>query len=224
MICNCSRGLIVLFFGPTLRDRNAARELDFSMKNALEPHALLLQYDDHTPQVAHDAFIAPTAQLIGDIQIGSQASVWYGCILRGDVNAIRVGDRSNLQDGVIVHGSPDIPPTSIGSDVLVGHGALIHGCELRDGSFIGMRAVILNNAVVETGALVAAGALVSEKTVVPRGEIWGGMPARKIGMLGATMADKMRESVQHYVKLGQKHAAAVRAHNNSITRFEPRES
>ena len=188
------------------------------MINALRSAPLIIKYGDYTPRLAEDAFIAPTAQLIGDVQIGSQASVWYGCILRGDVNAIRVGDRSNLQDGVIVHGSPGIPPTTIGADVLVGHGALIHGCELCDASFIGMRAVILNNAVVKTGALVAAGALVSEKTVVPSGEIWGGMPAKKIGMLSKTMAALMRESVQHYVRLGQTHAEAIRAHNNSTTR------
>jgi gamma-carbonic anhydrase len=193
------------------------------MIDALEPRPLLLKYDDLLPKIALDAFVAPTAQLIGNIQIGSLASIWYGCILRGDVNAIHVGERSNLQDGVIVHGSPGIPPTTIGSDVLVGHGALIHGCELRDGSFIGMRAVVLNNAVVETGALVAAGALVSEKTVVPSGEIWGGMPARKIGMLSKTMAEQMRESVQHYVRLGQTHAEAIRAHNSSTARAETRE-
>lgn len=193
------------------------------MVNALESHPLVLKYDDLLPQIAMDAFVAPTAQLIGNIQIGSLASIWYGCILRGDVNAIRIGERSNLQDGVIVHGSPGIPPTTIGSDVLVGHGALIHGCELRDGSFIGMRAVILNNAVVETGGLVAAGALVSEKTIVPSGEIWGGMPARKIGTLSKTMAEKMLESVQHYVKLGQAHAEAIRAHSNSTARRETRQ-
>jgi carbonic anhydrase/acetyltransferase-like protein (isoleucine patch superfamily) len=193
------------------------------MINGPEPGPLILNYGGCAPQIAEDVFVAPTAQLIGDIQIGSQASVWYGCILRGDVNAIRIGPRSNLQDGVIVHGSPGIPPTTIGSDVLIGHGALIHGCELRDGSFIGMRAVILNNAVVETGALIAAGALVSEKTVVPSGEIWGGMPARKIGTLSKTMAEKMLESVQHYVKLGQAHAEAVRTHNNSMARRNTRQ-
>jgi gamma-carbonic anhydrase len=187
-----------------------------AMTDAFDARALLLQYDGHVPQVAHDAFIAPSAQLIGNIQIGFEASIWYGCILRGDVNRICVGDRSNLQDGVIVHGSPDISPTSIGSDVLVGHGALIHGCDLQNGSFIGMRAVILNTAIVETGALVAAGALVAEGSVVPRGEIWGGMPARKIGTLTTTMADKMRESVQHYVELGRKHAAAINAHKRSV--------
>jgi carbonic anhydrase/acetyltransferase-like protein (isoleucine patch superfamily) len=183
--------------------------------------ALFLKYDDHVPKVANDAFIAPTAQLIGNVHIGSKASIWYGCILRGDVNEIRIGDRSNLQDGTIVHVSPDTSPTLIGSDVLVGHGALIHGCELHDGSFIGMRAIILNNAVVETGALVAAGALVGEGTVVPSGEIWGGMPARKIGTLRATIAEKMRASVQHYVKLGQRHAEALGAHTDSDGSKDP---
>jgi carbonic anhydrase/acetyltransferase-like protein (isoleucine patch superfamily) len=216
MICNCRSPLIVLLFCPTYGGQTAERNRNHAMTDAPDARALLLQYDGHVPRVAHDAFIAPSAQLIGNIQIGSEASIWYGCILRGDVNQIRVGDRSNLQDGVIVHGSPGTSPASIGSDVLVGHGALIHGCDLRDGCFIGMRAVILNNAVVETGALVAAGALVAEDTVVPRGEIWGGMPARKIGMLKPTMAEKMRESVQHYVELGRKHAAAIDAHRSSM--------
>jgi gamma-carbonic anhydrase len=176
---------------------------------------LILPYGNNTPRVAADAFIAPSAQLIGDVQIGAQSSIWYGCILRGDVNRITIGDRTNLQDGTIVHVSPEVAPTVIGSDVLVGHGALLHGCELRDGSFVGMRATILNHAIVETGALVAAGALVTEGTLVPSGEMWGGMPARKLAALQPAAADAMRVAVQHYVLLGQQHALAVRQMNAS---------
>jgi len=171
-------------------------------------HSNLVPFEGRAPVVASDAFIAPNAILVGDIEIGAQASVWYGCILRGDVNKIAVGARSNLQDGTIVHGSPGIGATVIGANVLVGHGALIHGCELRDYSFVGMRAVILNKSVVETGALVAAGALVTEGTRIPAGEIWGGNPARKIGLLSDKAARAMRAAVESYVDLAARHAIA----------------
>jgi gamma-carbonic anhydrase len=170
---------------------------------------LVFGFEGGTPKISGDAFVAPTAQIIGDVEIGPQASVWYGCVLRGDVNRILIGARSNLQDGTIVHGSPGIGPTDIGVSVLVGHGALIHGCRLCDGSFVGMRAVVLNNAVVETGALIAAGALITEGTRVPSGEIWGGSPAKKIGELRPAAADTMRASVDAYVDLGRRHKAAL---------------
>lgn len=168
----------------------------------------LFGFEGRRPAVAPDAFIAPNALLIGDIVIGSRASIWYGCTLRGDVNRIIIGDRSNLQDGTIVHGSPDIGPTLIGRDVLVGHGALIHGCELRDGSYVGMRAVVMNKAIVETGSLVAAGALVTEGTHIPSGEIWGGSPAQKIGTFTPKVEAAMKAAVEGYLDLSRRHAAA----------------
>jgi carbonic anhydrase/acetyltransferase-like protein (isoleucine patch superfamily) len=170
---------------------------------------LVFGFEGTMPEISESAFIAPTAQIVGAVRIGPEASVWYGCVLRGDVNRILVGARSNIQDGTIVHCSPGIGPTEIGSDVLVGHAALIHGCKLCDGSFVGMRAVILNNAVVETGALVAAGALVTEGARVLAGEIWGGAPAKKIGELRPAAAEGMRASVQSYVDLGRRHKASL---------------
>jgi gamma-carbonic anhydrase len=170
----------------------------------------MVRYGGKMPAVAPDAFVAPMATLIGDVRIDSEASVWYGCILRGDVNSIRVGPRSNLQDGTIVHVSPGTSPALVGADVLVGHGALLHGCELMDGSFVGIRAVILNGVVVETGALVAAGALVAERTRVPSGEVWGGAPARKIALLRPEMAQEMKAAVRHYVELARDHAQSER--------------
>jgi gamma-carbonic anhydrase len=166
----------------------------------------LFSYEEWTPTVAADAFVAPSAQLIGNVQIGAQSSIWYGCVLRGDVDQIVVGDRSNLQDGTIVHVSPR-EPTRIGSDVLVGHGAILHGCELQNGSFVGIRATILNRALVESGAFVAAGALVLPGTLVPSGEMWGGAPAKRIGPLTPALAKAMKLAVTEYVVLGQKHGA-----------------
>jgi gamma-carbonic anhydrase len=177
---------------------------------------LVFGFEGSFPEISASAFIAPTAQIIGAVQIGPEASVWYGCVLRGDVNRILVGARSNIQDGTIVHCTPGIGPTDIGSDVLVGHAALIHGCKLCDGSFVGMRAVVLNNAVVETGALVAAGALVTEGARVPAGEIWGGSPAKKIGELRSAVAEGMRASVQSYVDLGRRHKASLLSKVGSV--------
>jgi carbonic anhydrase/acetyltransferase-like protein (isoleucine patch superfamily) len=144
--------------------------------------------------------------VVGDVTIGEHASIWYGCILRGDVNSICIGARSNIQDGTIIHVSPATSPTLVGADVLVGHGVILHGCELQDGCFIGIRATILNGAVVESGAMVAAGALVVEGTRIPTGELWGGAPARKLAMLRSETADGMKDAVRHYVELGRRHA------------------
>jgi carbonic anhydrase/acetyltransferase-like protein (isoleucine patch superfamily) len=183
---------------------------------------LVFGFERSVPEISESAFIAPTAQIVGAVRIGPEASVWYGCVLRGDVNSILVGARSNIQDGTIVHCSPGIGPTDIGSDVLVGHAALIHGCKLCDGSFVGMRAVVLNNAVVETGALVAAGALVTEGARVLAGEIWGGSPAKKIGELRPAAAEGMRASVQSYVDLGRRHKASLSSRRGSVADESPR--
>lgn len=170
----------------------------------------VLAYDAAAPRIAASAFIAATATIVGDVEIEEQASVWYGCILRGDVQSIRIGRRSNLQDGTIVHVSPEKWPTTIGAEVLVGHGVMLHGCTLEDDCFVGMRATVLNGAVVESGALVAAGALVVEGTRILRGEVWGGAPARRLrAMRDGELAD-MRAAVRSYVALAARHAALAR--------------
>jgi carbonic anhydrase/acetyltransferase-like protein (isoleucine patch superfamily) len=139
---------------------------------------LILPYGDKTPKFARDAFIAPNAVLIGDLEIGSQSSVWFGCVLRADVCHIRIGARSNVQDGTVIHVSSAPRPTLIGDDVLVGHLAILHACTLESGSFVGMRATVMDDAVIESGAMVAAGALVGPGKRIPRGELWAGTPAR----------------------------------------------
>jgi len=116
---------------------------------------LILPYGGKTPRIAADAFVAPTAVVIGDVEIGAGASIWFGCVLRGDVNAIRVGDGTNIQDGTIVHGNTEVEAhpargyrTTIGSGVTVGHMALLHACTLEDGSFVGIKACLLDGATV----------------------------------------------------------------------------
>jgi carbonic anhydrase/acetyltransferase-like protein (isoleucine patch superfamily) len=138
----------------------------------------LLPYRTLLPTIATNAFIAPSADIIGDVHIGEQTGIWFGCVVRGDVNYVRIGARTNVQDGTIIHVTRKTAPTIIGDDVTIGHQALLHGCTLQDACFIGMGATVMDKAVVESGAMVAAGALVTPGKVVKTGQIWAGNPAK----------------------------------------------
>jgi len=167
-----------------------------------------------TPKIHPDAFVAENAVIIGDVEIGAGSSIWYGCVLRGDVNKIRVGCNTNIQDGTVVHVNHDRSgedyrvsgggmPTFIGDNVTIGHMALIHACRLDSGSFVGMRAVVMDEAVIETGAMVAAGALVSPKKVVPTGQLWAGAPAKYLRDLRQGDRDYFTYIAGSYVELGE---------------------
>lgn len=160
---------------------------------------LIRDYKGATPTIADDAFIAENAVIIGNVEIGEQSSIWYGCVLRGDVECIRIGARSNIQDGTIIHVTADKFGTYIGDDVLVGHNAVIHGCTLKDGAFVGMGAIVLDGVVVETGAMVAAGALVTPGKTVKSGELWGGNPAKKMRDLTSEQRAGLKHGTDHYV-------------------------
>lgn len=157
------------------------------------------------PKIHPDAYIAPTAVIIGDVEIGERASIWDGCILRGDVNFIRIGARTNVQDGTIVHVTTNGWPTVVGEDVTIGHGAMLHACTVGDRAFIGMRATMLDEAVVEEGGMLAAGALLSPGKRVVAGELWAGMPAKQMRLLATDAAEGFRASAQHYVRLAHAH-------------------
>ena len=138
---------------------------------------VIFPYRGIMPKLAADVWIAPTASVIGDVEIGPQSGIWFGCVLRGDVHDIRIGARTNIQDGTVIHVNHSGPGTHIGDDVTVGHMALIHACTLESGSFVGMKACIMDEAVVERGAMVAAGALVTPGKRIPSGQLWAGSPA-----------------------------------------------
>ncbi|HWH18505.1 MAG TPA: gamma carbonic anhydrase family protein, partial [Allosphingosinicella sp.] len=127
--------------------------------------ANLLSFGGKAPQVDPSAFVAPGARVIGDVEIGPEASIWYNCVLRGDVNRIRIGARTNIQDGSVIHvdspkpGAPDGHPTLIGSDVLIGHLAMVHGCILRDRAFVGLGSIVMDGCEIDSDAMLAAGAL-----------------------------------------------------------------
>lgn len=168
---------------------------------------MILPYRGILPRIAAEAFVAPTAVVIGDVEIGADSGIWFGCVIRGDVNAIRIGERTNIQDGTIVHVSGRANPTYIGSDVTIGHGAIIHACMLEDGSFVGMGATVMDGAVVASGAMVAAGALVPPGMVIGGGRLWAGVPAKPVRELGEGDRDTMAFTAPHYVELARRYRA-----------------
>ena len=163
---------------------------------------IILPWRGISPTIASDAFIAPNAVIIGDVVIESGVTVWFNCVLRGDVNHIRVGKRTNIQDGTVVHVSYKTHPTIIGADVLIGHMATIHGCTLEDKAFIGMRATVMDGVVVEPEAMVAAGALVSPNKRIISRQMWAGTPAKYIRDVKPEELQAHASAVERYAALG----------------------
>jgi gamma-carbonic anhydrase len=164
---------------------------------------MILPYLKTVPRIAGGVFIAPTATVIGDVVIGADTNIWFGCVIRGDVNVIRIGERTNIQDGTVVHVARNKFGTYIGSDITIGHMALIHACTLEDTCFIGMRATVMDGCVIEEGAMVAAGALVTPGKRVGRGQLWAGTPAKHIRDLGAEERQHLAATGAHYVRLAR---------------------
>ncbi len=165
----------------------------------------ILPFRNILPTVALDAFVAEGAVVIGDVHIGGESGIWFGCVVRGDVNHVRIGDRTNIQDGTIVHVTRVKFPTMIGNDVTVGHAAMLHGCVLEDGCFIGMRAIVMDGAVVESGAWVAAGALVPPGKRIPKGQVWAGVPAKYLRDMTPEEIAYIPVSAQNYAELAREY-------------------
>ncbi|WP_337996250.1 gamma carbonic anhydrase family protein [Oleispirillum naphthae] len=164
--------------------------------------AIVLPYKGVSPDIHPSAFVAPGVAVLGDVVIGEDTNIWFGCVLRGDVDVIRIGKRTNIQDGTIVHLSRDAP-TIIGDDVTVGHGAILHGCVLKDRAFVGMGATVLDGAVVE--GMLGAGALLTQGKRVPAGELWAGSPARFLRKLTAEEIEGFVPHAWHYVELARRY-------------------
>ena len=177
----------------------------------------MLSFGGKSPRVDPTSFVAPGAQLIGNIEIGPEASIWYNCVLRGDVNQIRIGARTNLQDGCVLHVDSPRPgnlaglPTIIGEDVLIGHMAMVHGCILHDRAFVGLGAIVMDGCEIESGAMLAAGALLTPGRRIPAGQLWAGRPAKYIRDLSEEDLAGQQAGVAHYVALAKLHSAAIRA-------------
>jgi len=164
----------------------------------------ILRFNGATPSVPESAWVAPNGTLIGSVSLGEEASVFYGAVLRGDVDSITIGARSNIQDNVSVHCDSGTP-TTVGSGVSVGHSAVLHGCTVEDDCLIGMSATVLNEAVIGTGSLIAAGAVVLEGTIIPPGSLVAGVPAKVRRELTPEELVKVRDNATHYVELSRAH-------------------
>ena len=160
-------------------------------------------YKDKYPVIDKTVFIADNTSIIGDVTIGVDSGVWFNCVLRGDVNDIKIGARTNIQDGTVIHVSSTLQGTYIGDDVTVGHMALLHACTIGDRAFIGMQACVMDGAVVEDEAMVAAGALVTPGKRVPSRQLWGGRPAKYMRDLTDDEIAGLKKSADHYVRLAK---------------------
>ncbi len=159
------------------------------------------------PEVADDAFLVASAEVIGDVTIGCQSSLWFNVVVRGDVNFIRIGQRTNIQDGSVVHVTHQQHPTRIGHDVTVGHNVTLHGCEIGDRCLIGMGAVVMDGVIIEDDCLIAAGALVVPGTRVPSGSLFAGSPARFKRRLSDAEIAGLKTSAENYLGYVQAYRA-----------------
>lgn len=161
-----------------------------------------------TPQLGENVFVAVNAAVVGDVEIGDLTNIWYGVQIRADVNSVRIGKHTNIQDGTVCHvtAGSENGNLTIGSYVTIGHNATVHACTLEDYAFVGMGATVLDGAVVESHAMLAAGALLTNNKRVPTGEIWAGNPAKFFRKMTKKELAYAEWSADHYVKLGQEHA------------------
>ncbi len=163
--------------------------------------AIIKELNGHKPLFGKDVFIADNATIIGDVIMGDYGSIWFGAVVRGDVNYIRLGDRVNVQDGVVIHGTYQKAPTNIGNNVSIAHNATIHGCTIHDNVLIGMNAVILDKAVIESNSIIAAGSVVTKGTRVESGSVYAGVPAVKIKEISPELIqDEIQRIAESYLK------------------------
>ncbi len=160
---------------------------------------MLIEYLGKKPQLHESVFVAEGVHVIGDVIIGKDSSLWFNAVVRGDVNYIRIGDRTNVQDNSVIHVTHEKFPTVIASNVTVGHSAIIHGCTIEDFTLIGMGAILLDGCRIGEHSLVAAGSLVKEGFVIPPGSLAAGVPAKVVRQLTNEELRRLEESAQHYV-------------------------
>lgn len=166
---------------------------------------MIAGYQHWLPDIAGTAFIAGSADIIGRVAIGDHSSIWYQCVLRGDVDAIVIGQRSNIQDHCMLHTSHGISPCIVGDDVTIGHRVLLHGCEIQSGSLVGMGSIVMDQAVLEEGCFLAAGSLVPERKILRGGYLYAGSPAREKRPLTDEEKAFLKQSAQYYIKVADQH-------------------
>lgn len=183
---------------------------------------MIKSFGNIRPSVSKDAFIAETSVIIGNVAIGPMSSVWYNVVIRGDVNSIRIGSCSNIQDNSVLHVTGKKSDTNsgheliIGDNVTIGHCATLHGCTLEDNSFIGMNAIIMDGVIVGKGAMVAAGSLVPENIIIPPGTLWMGAPANQKRLLTASEKIRFSKISESYVVLSRTYLKELNMEQDQI--------
>jgi carbonic anhydrase/acetyltransferase-like protein (isoleucine patch superfamily) len=160
---------------------------------------MIRSYQGKTPVVPESCYVDPSAQVIGDVELGEQASVWMNAVIRGDVNSIRIGAKSNVQDGAVLHGMRFLYPVTVGEMVTIGHNATVHGCTLGDNVLVGIGAVILNHAKIGEGSIIAAGAVIPEHAVIPPRSLVVGVPGKVKKTLGEEDQKMILQYAQNYL-------------------------
>jgi gamma-carbonic anhydrase len=161
--------------------------------------ALIKSVRGITPEFGKDCFLAGNATVVGDVKMGDECSVWFNAVVRGDVNSIVIGNRTNIQDGAVIHCTYEKSKSIIGNNVSIAHNAIVHGCTIEDNVLIGMGAIVMDHAVVKSGAIIAAGAVVLAGTVVESGYIYAGTPAKKVKPVSEEMQQVFERTANNYV-------------------------
>ncbi|HEY5688750.1 MAG TPA: gamma carbonic anhydrase family protein [Yeosuana sp.] len=153
------------------------------------------------PNIPDDCYIAENATIVGDVSMGSQCSVWFNAVIRGDVHYIKMGNKVNVQDGAVIHATYKTSPTNIGNNVSIGHNAIVHGCTIHDNVLIGMGSIVMDDCVVESNSIIAAGAVVTKNTIVESGSIYAGIPAKKVKDISEELiSGEINRIAENYVK------------------------
>jgi carbonic anhydrase/acetyltransferase-like protein (isoleucine patch superfamily) len=160
--------------------------------------ALVMKLRGKTPEFGENCWLAPNATIVGDVQMGANCTVWFNAVVRGDVNEIRIGDDTNIQDGVVIHCTYQKAGTYIGNKVSIGHNAIVHGCTIHDQVLVGMGSIIMDGVIVHSGAVIAAGAVVLANTIVEENSIYAGVPAKKVKQIGQEMVDVIERTAKNY--------------------------
>lgn len=159
--------------------------------------ALILPVEGKSPQIPSSCYVAPNSTIVGDVTMGEDCSIWFNAVVRGDVHYIKMGNKVNVQDGAIIHCTYQKCPTNIGNNVSIGHRAIVHGCTIHDNVLIGMGAIVMDNVIVESNSLIGAGSVVTENTHIKSGEVWAGVPAKKIKDIHAELQKDTLERISN---------------------------
>ncbi|MFY0652063.1 MAG: gamma carbonic anhydrase family protein [Cyclobacteriaceae bacterium] len=162
--------------------------------------SIIRTINGHEPQFGKDCWLSETAVVVGEVEMGDNCTVWYNAIVRGDVNYIKIGNKTNIQDGAVIHCTYKKAATEIGSNVSIGHNAIVHGCTLEDNVLIGMGAIIMDHAVVKSGSIIGAGAIVLQNQIVEANSVYVGNPAKKVKDIGEEGVGLIERTANNYIK------------------------